>query len=202
MTTEAITPLRQRMIEDMTSRKLCAHTQRGHISYKAEKFDNCTMSRTVGDLGISFVQTQDGLLLLLESPKWKLERGKAYSVRLIAGSQSVDAKALAETKGVTIALADRPFNGELRSANALDVRGEGTTLRVPLDKSATAFDRLEICFEKMVTAVRRPIRLFHLIGGLSTRLINPKRVAAKTNRKIRFVPISPPKLTICARPID
>jgi hypothetical protein len=28
MTTEAITPLRQRMIEDMTSRKLCAHTQR------------------------------------------------------------------------------------------------------------------------------------------------------------------------------
>src|SRR5208337_5003666 len=31
MTTEAITPLRQRMIEDMNSRKLCAHTQRGHI---------------------------------------------------------------------------------------------------------------------------------------------------------------------------
>ena len=31
MTTEAITPLRQRMIEDMSSRKLCAHTQRGHI---------------------------------------------------------------------------------------------------------------------------------------------------------------------------
>jgi integrase/recombinase XerD len=31
MTTKAITPLRQRMIEDMNSRKLCAHTQRGHI---------------------------------------------------------------------------------------------------------------------------------------------------------------------------
>jgi integrase/recombinase XerD len=31
MTTEAITPLRQRMIEDMNSRKLGAHTQRGHI---------------------------------------------------------------------------------------------------------------------------------------------------------------------------
>jgi hypothetical protein len=27
MTTEAITPLRQRMIEDMTSRKLCARAQ-------------------------------------------------------------------------------------------------------------------------------------------------------------------------------
>ena len=31
MTTEAIPPLRQRMIEDMNSRKLGAHTQRGHI---------------------------------------------------------------------------------------------------------------------------------------------------------------------------
>ena len=32
MTTEAIIPLRQRMIEDMSGRKLCAATQRGHIS--------------------------------------------------------------------------------------------------------------------------------------------------------------------------
>ena len=31
MTTDAISPLRQRMIEDMNSRKLCARTQRGHI---------------------------------------------------------------------------------------------------------------------------------------------------------------------------
>jgi hypothetical protein len=31
MTTKAITPLRQRMIEDMNARELCAGTQRGHI---------------------------------------------------------------------------------------------------------------------------------------------------------------------------
>ena len=31
MTTTAITPLRQRMIEDMNGRKLCAGTQTGHI---------------------------------------------------------------------------------------------------------------------------------------------------------------------------
>jgi integrase/recombinase XerD len=37
MTTEAITPLRQRMIEDMNSRRLCAHTQRGHI-YSCKRF--------------------------------------------------------------------------------------------------------------------------------------------------------------------
>jgi hypothetical protein len=31
MATDTVSPLRQRMIEDMNSRKLCAHTQRGHI---------------------------------------------------------------------------------------------------------------------------------------------------------------------------
>ena len=37
MTTKGITPLRQRMIGDMTSRKLCAQTQRGHI-YSCKRF--------------------------------------------------------------------------------------------------------------------------------------------------------------------
>ena len=32
MSTDAVSPLRQRMIEDMNARKLCAGTQRGHIS--------------------------------------------------------------------------------------------------------------------------------------------------------------------------
>src|SRR5438876_8885848 len=32
MTTDTISPLRRRMIEDMNARKLCAGTQRGHIS--------------------------------------------------------------------------------------------------------------------------------------------------------------------------
>jgi integrase/recombinase XerD len=31
MSTDAVSPLRQRMIEDMNARKLCAGTQRGHI---------------------------------------------------------------------------------------------------------------------------------------------------------------------------
>ena len=117
-------------------------------SYKADKFDACVMNRSAVGFGISFMRAQDGLLLLLDSPKWKLDRGKAYTVRLVAGSQSVEAKALAETRGVTVALADRPFNGKLRTATVLDVRGEGATLQVPLDGSAAAFERLEACFEK------------------------------------------------------
>jgi hypothetical protein len=50
-------------------------------TYKAEKFDNCSMSRSVAGLGISFVRTADGLLLTLDSPKWKLERGRGKSIR-------------------------------------------------------------------------------------------------------------------------
>ena len=117
-------------------------------SYKADKFDACMMGRTTAGLGVSFARGKDGLLLLLDSPKWKLDRGKTYSVRLVAGSQFVDAKALAETKGVTITLADRAFNGRLRTANVLEVRGEGATLKAQLDGSSAAFERLETCFEK------------------------------------------------------
>jgi hypothetical protein len=116
--------------------------------YKADKFDACVMNRSAGGLDISFARNRDGLLLFLDSPKWKLDRGKAYSVRLVAASQSIDAQALAETKGVTVALADRPFNGKLRSATVLEVRGDGATLRIPLDRSSAAFERMEMCFEK------------------------------------------------------
>jgi hypothetical protein len=115
-------------------------------TFKANKFESCTMSRSERDLGITFVRTQDGLMVILDSPKWKLDRGKAYSVRLFAGSRSVDARALAETKSVTIALADTRLNSKLRSVRSLEVRGEGATLRVPLDGSSTAFERLETCF--------------------------------------------------------
>jgi hypothetical protein len=117
-------------------------------SSKAEKFDSCTMSRSTNDLDVSFIRGRDGLLLLLDSSKWKLERGKAYTVILVAGSRSVDAKALAESKGVTIALADRLLNERIHSAEILEVRGEGATLRVPLDGSMAALGRLEACFEK------------------------------------------------------
>ena len=117
-------------------------------SSRGDKFDSCTMSRSTNDLDVSFIRDQDGLILLLESSKWRLERGRAYPVTLIAGSWSVDAKASAETKGVTIALTNRPLNERMRTANVLEVRGQGATLRVPLDGSSAALSRLETCFVK------------------------------------------------------
>jgi hypothetical protein len=136
---------------------LCAHAQDQTVpvgpwtiatSFKAEKFDSCTMTRSTSDLDITFVRARDGLLLLLDSSKWKLERGKAYDVALVVGSRSVQAKALAETKGVTVALADRPLNEKMRTADTLEVKGEGATMRVPLDGSMAALGRLEACFDK------------------------------------------------------
>ncbi len=41
---------------------------------------------------------------------------------------------------MTIALADAAFNDRLRTANALEVVDEGTTLQVPLDGSTARLD--------------------------------------------------------------
>jgi hypothetical protein len=117
-------------------------------SSQGEKFEGCTMSRSTGDLDVSFVRDQDGLTLLLGSAKWRLTRGKAYPVTVVAGLWSVDATASAEKKGVAIALTDRSLNEGIRAANVLEVMGEGATLRVPLDGSAAALSRLETCYAK------------------------------------------------------
>jgi hypothetical protein len=118
------------------------------VSSKADKFDSCTMSRSINDLGATFVRAQDGLVLVLDSPKWRLDRGKGYDVILTAGARSVQAKASAESKSVTISLSDRALNESIRSANVLKVKGEGTTLAVPLDGTTPALGRLESCFER------------------------------------------------------
>jgi hypothetical protein len=116
--------------------------------YKGDRFDNCLMNRSVSELDVTFVRSQDGLLLLLSSPKWKLDSGKAYTIRLVTGPRAFEAKALAEPKTVTIPLVDRALNEGLRMAEVLEVKGEGATLRVPLDGSTAALARLDACFEK------------------------------------------------------
>jgi hypothetical protein len=117
-------------------------------SYRGNAFVNCEMRRTSEGLGITFLRDEDGLSLLLDSGKWKLERGKTYDVKLTAGRAAMNGKALAESKGVAIEMPDRAFNASLRSADTLDVRGEGATLVVPLDGSMAALERLDECFSK------------------------------------------------------
>ena len=107
------------------------------------------MSRSTEGMDVTFLRTRDSLVLFLRSQKWNLEHGKAYTVRLMAGSRSVEAKALAESKAVTIALADHSLNEMLsKRAAVLEVRGEGATLRVPLEGSTAALKRLDACLER------------------------------------------------------
>ena len=87
------------------------------------------MSRSTEGMDATFLRTRDSWLLFLQSQKWNLERGSVYTVRLIAGSRSVEAKALAESKAVTVTLADRSLNESLSTADVLEVRGQGARLR-------------------------------------------------------------------------
>ena len=141
-------------------------------TYKAEEFESCTMGRSAGELGITFVREREGLLVV---------RGKAYSVRVVAGSRSVDAQALAETKSVTIALEDSRLKASLRFANAFEVRGEGATLRVPLDGSSTAFQRLEACVNKRASETNPFVK--REVSETNQSETNPfvKREASETN---------------------
>ena len=69
-------------------------------------------------------------------------------MRLVAGGQSIDARALADAKSVTIPLEEGTLGGRLRMSSLLQVQGEGATLRVPLDGSTAALNRLDACFQK------------------------------------------------------
>jgi hypothetical protein len=115
---------------------------------RGSKFDSCSMTRVTNDINATIVRTSDGLAMTLDSSKWKLERGKQYQVDLVAGATKWSTRASADRNAVTIALTDASLNEALREANALQVRGEGATIRVPLNKSLAALDRLEACYEK------------------------------------------------------
>lgn len=118
-------------------------------SYRSEgKFDRCVMSRTTED-GVETRITRDesGLSLTMMSPRWKLEKGKAYPVEFITGSSGWKTDVAATRNTVRVDLSNTEFNDRLRRADTLEVRAEGSTIVVPLDKSAAALSRLESCYE-------------------------------------------------------
>jgi hypothetical protein len=118
-------------------------------TFKGDTFDRCAINRKLdGDIVASFVRTGDTLTLELKSPNWKLERGQDYPVKIDLGPLSLDAKLAAEPSSVSMDVNDNKFEAGLRSAKALNVVAAAATIRVPLDKSADAFDRLAECVEK------------------------------------------------------
>lgn len=117
-------------------------------TYEADRFENCTMARSVDDLNVTFLRNREGLHLSLKSSKWMLEGGKSYPVQLAVGPVEADAQATAASKSVTIPLSDTELEERLRTGNTLEVRGAGMTLSVPLDGSAAGLGRLDECFDK------------------------------------------------------
>ena len=123
-------------------------------TFKGDKFDRCSITRKLDDdIVASFVKTGDGLTLELSSPNWKLDRGKLYPVKMTLGPASFDEQVSAEASSVSFDVKDEKFTAALRSASALNVVGAGATIRVPLDKSTAAFDRLDQCVTKNERAV-------------------------------------------------
>ena len=113
------------------------------------KFLDCAMSRTTSE-GVEVKVSRDGegLLLRMTSPKWRLGRGKSYPVDLVAGNLDERADVSANGDAVSVRLTDDEFVGKLAQENELDVKGAGSTIKVALDGSAAALDRLNSCYDK------------------------------------------------------
>ena len=122
-------------------------------TFKDNKFDHCAINRNVDEVVASFLRTSDGLSLTLESQNWKLDRGKNYPVRMKAGAASWNTDVAAEANSVSVPISDKKFIEGLRAANAFMVEGAGSTIRIPLDQSRAALDRLEQCLIKNSRAV-------------------------------------------------
>ena len=124
-------------------------------AYQGDTFDRCTISRKLDDeIVATFTRAGEGLTLLLSSPNWKLERGKQYPVTMKLGGQSWDREVAAEASSVSMEVNDAKFERSLKSASALNVVAAGATIRVPLDSSTAALDRLDRCVEKNERAVQ------------------------------------------------
>jgi hypothetical protein len=121
---------------------------------QSDKFDRCVMSRTTEDgIETRISRDKDGLTLAMNSPRWKLDKGKKYDVTFAAGSVTWKSDVTAAAQAVRVALTDQKFNDALRTADQLEVRGAGSTIRVSLDKSAAALSRLDSCYETNIKAV-------------------------------------------------
>jgi hypothetical protein len=122
--------------------------------YKGDKLDHCSINRSLqDDIVARFVRTADDMALELESPKWKLERGKTYPVKIAVGSLNLDAEVKAEPQSVSLDFDNKKLESALRDASTLNIVAAGATIRVPLDKSAVAFDALAKCVEEQAETV-------------------------------------------------
>jgi hypothetical protein len=122
------------LAEAKVSKHLSEHGRFGRVGAKL-LYSHLGWSETMRT-GIAFAC----MIPLISSALAQLERGKAYSVRLVAGSQSVEAKALAESKSVTIALPSF-FSGPARKKTRLCLGRASKPVARKMGETATSFCR-------------------------------------------------------------
>ncbi len=114
--------------------------------YRNGAFDRCAIRRVLdSEISATFLKTPNAMTLLLSSPHWQLEFGKSYPVSIKLGPQRWENQVGADVNSVSMAIEGPKFLSGLREARALDVVAAGATIRVPLDGSAAAFERLDRC---------------------------------------------------------
>jgi hypothetical protein len=112
------------------------------------KFDRCSMTRATPEgIEARFTRDEGGLALTLSSSRWQLEKGKNYPVEFVAGKAAWKSDVAATEGSVRATLSDAKFIDAIKNANGLEVKGAGSSFKVPLDKSAAALARLESCYE-------------------------------------------------------
>ena len=70
-----------------------------------------------------------------------------------AGALGWDTEVAAEPNSVSVPVADTRFKNGIRVANVLLVEGAGATIRIPLNQSVEALNRLDECVAKNSRAV-------------------------------------------------
>ena len=81
-----------------------------------------------------------------------------------AGAASSSTDVAAEANSVSVPISDKKFKEGIRAANVFMVEGAGSTIRIPLDQTRAALDRLDNCLTKN-SLHSRPTHLWPLLAN-------------------------------------
>jgi hypothetical protein len=119
-------------------------------------FWGCSMRRTVGEITMGFDRLEDGLFVGLYSPRWKLQEGRSYHVRVTVGAETKQAHAKAEdSKTVTVQLDDRAVR-ILGDQSAITVVTPSMEISIRMDEAKEALGKLEQCYVAQERARANP----------------------------------------------
>lgn len=121
---------------------------------RAGAFSHCTLHRLDSGFVAAFSRSASGYGLALGSIRWHLREPSSFPVLLTAGTAQTQAQALATgERVVSIGLQRNPalvprIVNEFKAADALEIRIEGETFRIPSDGAEPALAELDRCWRE------------------------------------------------------